>query len=94
MQEQKKEKMESTPMLMPKLQCYWTKQKVATGYFAELFPAVGKDVELEPYQVSSNFKHRVSDDFAADYDLEEVNVFLFEEHVQKKRTQRMRNAKK
>jgi len=67
---------------------------VGTGYFSELFQAVDMDVELEPYQVSSNFKHRVSDDFAAEYDLEEVNVFLFEEYGQKKRTQRMGNVEK
>jgi len=62
----------SDPLDAKLLNCYWTKQKQNTGYFAELYTDSDMEKELAQHQLASDFKHSSSDEFVAKYGLEEV----------------------
>ena len=83
-----------SPLKIPRLNGYWTKQKSGTSYFSDLDYSIRAQEEPEMLVAVSESMNREPMELVQQHELSDAKMVLFEEHVVDRRTRRMRQSVK
>ena len=83
-----------SPLEIPRLSPYWTKQKPTTHCFSDLHHSTRAQEEVDMPTVMSELKNRVPMELIQQHELADAKMVLFEEHLQDRRTHRWRKSRK